>query len=291
MKKIVFILALFFITVNSSAGDNDAFRKKEIEFIRGLYEGGRYFDCIAETEKLQLYGKTPAKEYFIYANYFLAGQYETVINNYAVDLSSDEMQFHSLLLLSGSFMKRGMYHESYKILKEQEYSSLSDKYLFTMFLRRVEPLILSGEMDLIDSEIFDSQIFLEDTYNFTKLRDELQLYSKEGLKSPTYAALMSAVIPGLGQCYAGYPVEGLISLLSVAAAAAGGVYMKEQEKKSISYTLFFFSGLFYAGNIYGAYNSAETANSEVLRGRYNSIVSQYGPYNPDDYIDIERVFN
>lgn len=291
MKKIVFILSLFFITVNSSAEDNDAFRKKEIEFIRALYEGGRYFDCIAETEKFQLYGKTPAKEYFIYANYFLAGQYETVINNYAVDLSSDEMQFNSLLLLSGSFMKRGMYHESYKILKEHEYSPLPEKYLFTMFLRRVEPLILSGEMDLIDSEISGSQIFLEDTYNFTKLRDELQLYSKDGLKSPTYAALMSAVIPGLGQCYAGYPVEGLISLLSVAAAAAGGVYMKEQEKKSISYTLFFFSGLFYAGNIYGAYNSAETANSEVLRGRYNSIVSQYGQYNPDDYIDIERVFN
>lgn len=291
MKKIFIIITLFFLSVHSSAEDNDAFMAKEIKFIRALYEGGRYFDCIAETEKLQLYAKTPAKEYFIYTNYFLAGQYETVINNYAIDLSSDEMQFQSLLLLSGSFMKKGMYHESYKILKEQEYSSLSDKYLFTMFLRRVEPLLMSGEMDIIEREISHSKIFLEDTYNFAKLRDELQLYSKDGLKSPTYAALMSAVIPGLGQCYAGYPVEGLISLLSVAAASAGGVYMKEQDKKSISYTLFFFSGLFYAGNIYGAYNSAETANSGVLRSRYNSIISQYGPYKPDEYIDIERVFN
>jgi TM2 domain-containing membrane protein YozV len=102
---------------------------------------------------------------------------------------------------------------------------------------------------------------------------------------------MSAVIPGLGQCYSGYPVEGLISLLSVAATAAGGVYMKEKGNKSASYTLFFFSGLFYAGNIYGAYNSAESANSEVLRSRHRSIVAQHGSYNPADYIDFERVFN
>ena len=67
--------------------------------------------------------------------------------------------------------------------------------------------------------------------------------------------------------------------------------MKENGKKSISYTMFFFSGLFYAGNIYGAYNSAEAGNNEVLRSRQMSIESQYGRYNPGDYIDIERVFN
>lgn len=291
MKKFCFMLILLFIAVNSSADDDDTFREKEIKFIRELYEGRRYFDCIAETEKFQFREKTPAKEYFIYSNYYLAGQYATVINNYAEDLSSDEMQFQSLLLLSGSFLKKGMYHESYKILKSREYGALPDKYVFTMFLRRIEPLVLSGETEMIDTEITDSKIFLEDTYNFTKLRDELQLYKKDGLKSPTYAAMMSAVVPGLGQCYAGYPAEGLISLLSVAATAAGGVYMKENGRKNISYTLFFFSGLFYGGNIYGAYNSAETGNEAVMRSRHNSIISQYGSYNPGDYIDIERVFN
>ena len=291
MNKIYLMIMLLFIAVNSPADDNGSFREKEIKFIRQLYEGGRYFDCIAATEKLRMYGETPVEEYFIYTNYYLAGQYETVINNYTEDLSSDEMQFQSVLLLSGSFLKKGMYHESYKILKNQEYGSIPDKYMFTMFLRRVEPLILSGEMEMLDKEIADSGIFLEDTYNFTKLREDLQLYKNDGLKSPTYAALMSAVVPGLGQCYAGYTVEGLISLLSVAATAAGGVYMKESGRKSISYTLFFFSGLFYAGNIYGAYNSADAGNNAVLHNRYNGIVSQYGSYNPGDYIDIERVFN
>ena len=291
MKNIICILLLIFIAVNLSADDTDNFRNREIRFIRELYEGGRYFDCIAETEKLQVQGKSPAMEYFINTNYFLAGQYATVISNYKEDLSSDDMQFQSLLLLSGSFLNMGMYNESYKILKNCEYGKLPDKYIFTMLLRRVEPLILSGGSDDIDREIEGSGIFLEDSYNFTKLRDELHQYRDDGLKSPAYSAVMSAVVPGLGQCYSGYPVEGIISLLSVAATAAGGVYMKEKGNKSVSYTLFFFSGLFYAGNIYGAYNSADMANSEVLRSRHKSIVSQYGQYNPAEYIDFERVFN
>jgi len=102
---------------------------------------------------------------------------------------------------------------------------------------------------------------------------------------------MSAFAPGLGQCYSGYPGEGLISILSVAAAAAGGVYMKNRDRKGFSYTMFFFSGVFYTGNIYGAYNSAEKYNNDQLRSRHENVMSKYGSYNPADYIDIESVFN
>jgi len=291
MKKFICIPIFLFVAIHLSADDSDSFRKKEIKFISELYKGGRYFDCIAETEKLQMNEKKPVVEFFIYLNYYLAGQYSTVINNYTADYSSTEMQYNSLFLLSGSYLKKGMYSESYEILKGLKYGELPGKYNFSMFLRRVEPLILSGEMEKINEEIAASGIFLEDTYNFIKLREELQLYSKDGSKSPTYAAVMSSIVPGLGQCYAGYPGEGIISLLSVAATVAGGLYMKDNGRKSFAYTLFFFSGLFYGGNIYGAYNSAEAGNLEIRRNRYRNITSQYGSYNPDDYIDIERVFN
>jgi TM2 domain-containing membrane protein YozV len=180
--------------------------------------------------------------------------------------------------------------ESYEILKNTGYTSLPGKYMFTLFLRRVEPLVLSGETSIIDEEILKSKIFLEDSYNFTELREELQRYKKDGLKSPGFAGLLSAVVPGLGQCYAGYPGEGIISLLSVAATAAGGLYMKDRGRRGTSYTMFFFSGLFYGGNIYSAYNAAEFRNSELLRSRHNGIVAKYGSYNSGDYIDLESVF-
>jgi TM2 domain-containing membrane protein YozV len=291
MKKIIFILIVLSSAVNLTAEDDHSFRKREIQFIKELYQSGRYFDCISETAKLSLSENKSRIEYFKYTNYYLAGQYSTVLSNYTVDTSSDEMKFSSLLLISGSYFSKGMYYESYGMLRNFEYSEFPDKYRFTMFLRRVEPLILSGDMEKIDKEIGEAGILLEDEYNFTKLREELQQYREDGLKSPGYAALMSAVVPGLGQCYSGYPGEGLISFLSVVATAAGGFYLKDAGHKSSAYTCFFFSGLFYGGNIYGAYNSAGAANNKVLLNRHRSVVSQYGSYNPGDYIDIESVFN
>ncbi len=291
MKKTCFVLIFIAIASASPADDNKTFRKNEIKFIKELYSGGRYFDTIAETVKLYPAEKNPEIEYFIYTNYFLAGQYSTIINNYNVERSSDDLYFQSILLLSGSFLKKSLYPESYAMLRNYEYKKLPQKYLFTMFLRRVEPLILSGEDEKIEREIAESRILLEDNYNYVNLREELQQYKKDGLKSPVSAAIMSAVFPGLGQCYAGYPAQGLISLLSVAVTAAGGIYMRDNGRKGFSYTMFFFSGLFYGGNIYGAYNSAASGNNEVIEKRHKSIISQYGVYNPGGYIDMERVFN
>ena len=102
---------------------------------------------------------------------------------------------------------------------------------------------------------------------------------------------MSAVVPGLGQLYSGYPCEGLISLASVAMTALGGVYMRNEGMSGYSYTLFFFSGLFHAGNIYGAWNSAERSNRELIDDEYRLIESRYGEYNPEECIDIERLLN
>jgi len=291
MKKSVLLISILAVSINVFAGDEEGFRKKEINFIRELYKSGRYFDCIAETGKLQQSVNNPSIEYFKYSNYYLAGQYTTVLHNYSEDHSSENMLFASSLLIAESYFKKGLYAESYETLTGLDFNKIPDKYKFTLFLRRVEPLVLSGLPEKINNEIASSEIILKDNYNFIKLREELQQYNNDGLKSSGFAALMSAVVPGLGQCYAGYPGEGIISLLAVASTAAGGIYMKEHGRKSFSYSLLFFSGLFYGGNIYGAYNSAETANEKVLLMRYKKINSKYGSYKPGEYIDFERVFN
>jgi len=111
------------------------------------------------------------------------------------------------------------------------------------------------------------------------------------MNSPVCAALMSSILPGLGQVHSGYPLEGLISFLSVAITTAGGFYMKGGGQKSISNTMFFFTGLFYGGNIYGAYNIAEKGNLEILKSRQKSLTSRYGEYSPGAYISFESVFN
>jgi hypothetical protein len=280
-----------FISINLFADKNDNFNKNEIRFIKELYLRDRFFDCIAEIGKIQFSEKNPKFEYFKYINYYLAEQYSTVIFNYSVDRSSDELRYNSLFLLSSSYFKKGMYNESYELLKDIEYNELPIRLVFPMFLRRVESLTLAGDIPNIKNEIHKSEQLLSDDLNFTKLREELELYNKSGLKSSTCSGLMSAIIPGSGQIYSGYYLNGIISFLSVAVSAAGGLYMYDKGHKGISYTLFFFSGLFYGGNIFSAYNSAERRNYKTLQDGYNSISSQYVQYNPREYIDIERVFN
>ena len=289
MKQFLFFAALL-LSIPQLSADEESFRQNEIDFIRELFQKNRYFDCIAESRKLQNELNKTKVDYFIYSNYYLAGQYASVILNYSPELSVDEIKFPSILLVSYSYLKTGFYNESYELLKNVNYNELPQKHIFTMFLRRVEPLLLSGEMEKIQKEITSSELFLKDSYNFMKLREELQLYAKDGLKSPTYAAMMSALIPGLGQCYSGYPGEGLISLLAVAAAAGGGFYMKDRGQKGLSNTLFFFSGLFYTGNIYGGYKSAEFKNNETLLNRHKNITEKYGSYNPGEYIDMKSIF-
>ncbi|MCL2156118.1 MAG: hypothetical protein FWH53_10675 [Leptospirales bacterium] len=287
----LFIFIFLFISINLFADKNDNFNKKEIKFIKDLYHSERYFDCIAEIGKLQFSEMTPSLEYFKYINYYLAEQYSTIIFNYRVDPSSNEMHYNSLFLISGSYFKKDMYQESYEVLKNIEYNELPKELIFTMFLRRIEPLTLLGDRDNINNEIYKSDLLIRDDLNFIKLREELELYNKESLKSSTCSALMSAIIPGSGQVYSGYYIDGIISFLSVAASAACGLYMYDKGHKGISYTLFFFSGLFYGGNIFSAYNAAEKRNNKILQDRYGNISSQYVQYNPKDYIDIERVFN
>jgi hypothetical protein len=289
MKRIVFAGVIFFSAVQIAAEDS-SFTGKELNFIRQLFKKNRYFDCIAESRKLQNNDNKAGVEYFVYSNYFLAGQYSSVIFNYFPESFAAELKFPSTLLLSQSYLKAGFYNESYELLKKIDYGMFPEKYYFTMFLRRVEPLLLSGDADKINREISDSQLFLKDSYDFMKLRQELELYAKEGLKSPSCAAIMSALLPGLGQCYSGYPGEGFVSLLAVAGAAGAGLYMKDRGQKGLSCTFFFFSGLFYTGNIYGAYKSAEYKNNEILLKRHKSITGKYGSYNPGEYIDMESIF-
>lgn len=291
MKK-AFLLIILTISVQGLfAADSETFRSKERRFILELYRNKRYFDTIAEARRLQNNGNRTDVEYFIYTNYFLASQHATVLNSYKPDRSTKDAEFRSLLLISGSYFKTGLYSDSYTALKELQYSELSDRYRFPMFLRRVEPLIFADDPDRIDREISAAEIFLKDNYNFQQLRQELNSYKSDGLKSPSGAAVMSALLPGLGQIYSGRPADGLISLLTVAATAAGGYYIRRTDYHGYSYPLFFFSALFYGGNIYGAYNSAVEANSGTLRGRFNRIDKRYGAYDPAVYIDLRRLFD
>jgi hypothetical protein len=230
----------------------------------------------------------PELDYFIYMNYYLAGQYRTVIDRY--DYTQSVLGVCAGSLVSMSYLKLGMYDESYTALTHYSYSGEGKKDM-ELFRRRMEPLLLSGDMPGLEREEFNAEPYLRDDNSFMSLREELSRFRGEGLKSPLKSALFSAVVPGFGQAYSGYYSEGVISLASVALTAFGGLYMRDRGRDGYSYTLFFFSGLFHAGNIYGAWNSAERRNRSIINGEYSLINRRYGDYNPESCINIEKVLH
>lgn len=289
MKKfIAALIPLFFCSLPLSGADDVDFIAVEKKFIRSLYSEKRYFESIAEARRLQAVVQSPELDYFIYMNYYLAGQYRTVAERY--DYMASHLGIGAGSLVSESYLKLGMYGESYRALSAYTYSGDSKKDM-ELFLRRTAPLILSGDVEGLEREELSAQSCLRDDYNFISLREELSRFRGEGLKSPLKAALLSAAVPGLGQVYTGYIGEGIISLASVAATALGGVYLHNRGRDGYSCALFFFSGLFYAGNIYGAWNSAERRNRAIVRDEQRLINSRYGEYNPESCIDVERLLH
>lgn len=289
MKK--FICAVSAVLICSSgllSADNENYHAMQKKFIRSLYNEKRYFDSIAEARRLQFEDKSPELDYFIHMNYYLAEQYRTVTARY--DYTGSPLGICAGSLVSMSYLKLGMYDESYRALSVYTYSGEKGRDM-DLLMRRLSPLILSGDMPAIEKEELSAEPFLRDDYSFITLREELSRFRGSGLKSLAKGGLLSAMVPGLGQAYSGYYSDALISFASVAVTALGGLYTRDRGMEGYSCTLFFFSGLFYAGNIYGAWNSAERRNSNIVSDEYTLINRRYGEYDPEECIDIERILH
>ena len=103
------------------------------------------------------------------------------------------------------------------------------------------------------------RLLSEDTtlikYGFSKCVDEI--YNARW-KSPLLAGVLSAIIPGSGKMYAGYPKDGLVSLMTV--LLTGGLALYGYQKYGLNSTLFWISGgfcaSFYLADIYGSVKAA-----------------------------------
>ena len=288
-SKLITLFLMLSLPVH--AAGRDAFENTQKKFITELFQSKDYFNTIAEARRLQYYTQDPQIEYFIYTCYYLAGQYNMVIREYkpgeslGIDFPAPE------LLVSQSYLAIGDYSSSYNSMGMPAYEGLDKKNSFTLFLRRVEPLLLSGDFNPLDSELLAASHVIGDYPDFIQLKSDLESFRENLDIHPAAGAVMSAVIPGLGQLWSGRIIDALLSLASVALPAAGGIYMKDHDRNGTAYTLFFFTGVFYAGNVYGGYNSVMLENRERRIENHAHIIKKYGEYDPAVYIKFGRVFN
>jgi TM2 domain-containing membrane protein YozV len=97
---------------------------------------------------------------------------------------------------------------------------------------------------------------------------ELSSLAREGSgfprKSPVFAGILSAVIPGSGKIYAGRFMDGLISLVTVGIFGGMAVYsFCDEGIGSVRGWIYAgVGGIFYLGDIYGSVTAAQLYNRE-----------------------------
>lgn len=94
-------------------------------------------------------------------------------------------------------------------------------------------------------------------------------------RSPVLAGVLSALLPGSGHVYAGAYKDGFLAFLVNGALIVASYEAFDKEVYGAGGLTAFLSLTFYAGNIYGAVNSAHHANQERLAALLRASQSQY----------------
>jgi hypothetical protein len=290
MRKCRYSVLIIFLSVRMLLGAEPGvgFISLQKKFIRDLFREKRYHDVIAETRRLRFMEPVTHNandyDFFIYINYFLGGQYHTVVRGLANDPGAVNFQWR--VLLSQSYLKIGMPVHALVALRNVPYSAIGVESRFPLLLRRAEAYLESRKYDRLLQEIKSAERFAEDSKRVSLLYDSVERHRDLPFKSVPLAVALSALIPGAGQVYTGKYLHGVLSFIGVLATAGGAWYFYKRNK-DLSMTFMFFSGVFYIGNIYGAYNASSSVNEEIHRRFVGDVKKKFIP----PYDAVEEVRN
>lgn len=155
-------------------------------------------------------------------------------------------------------IKEGKFGEVEKILAERKRRGETEARLKQMVFIA---LILSGKWR--KAEEF-SPVLPQVPYS-AFLKTEFKKRKKLGWKSPTKAALLSAVLPGTGKIYAGRWKDGLYSMIVIGLSGWQAYSGFKNGSRTKGYIFAGLTAFFYAGNIYGSAVAARIYNMEMDR--------------------------
>jgi len=211
---------------------------------RSYLYGSDYENAISEFQNLYNLssGNLPARkiQYAYSKSLFMASRYKQaafVAKNNMPDLT---------------ISKRQAYDISWCYLKDKNIKSALQIY-----------------QELAETEKSDDRIF--------NIRDAIVHLESLPEKRPCIAGVMSAILPGSGQIYAGRWRDGLISFLInglFISAIAGAIDKDHDETAAI---LGFLELGFYSANIYNSLNDAHKYNQSIWKNELLNLETQFGP--------------
>jgi len=239
--------------------------KNRLAFGNYLFSEGDYFRAIEEFKPILENKWNDTLQFKIATSYLRMNKFYLAISefqklepNSPLFIESRIEQFRTLFLL-----------ENYSILNEQISMVLPNKLFNNTKLQQLKncTLLLSNS-ELPNETEFSSIFNNEDNGKI------LQFYKwKENppYKNPTKAAILSAILPGLGKIYTNEVGDGITSfvLTGLFSYLAINKFSYNQQTSALIYTAL--ATFFYSGNIYGSYASAQNYNAGIRFNFENEV--------------------
>jgi len=246
-------------------------REKILAFADHLFETGEFYRAITEYSRfLFFFPEDPLVKVvrlkIAYA-YQKGEQWEDALRRFE-ELSRDyadqeigrEAYFQSAetLRLEKSYNKAvSRYQEFISAFPEDE---RSDQAFFKIGCIRLELHEWQGSAEAFSKVKSDSRLFADAAH----LRQEAERLSSLPLKKPALAGVLSAILPGAGQAYAGRYRDGLSAFAVNGGFIWGAVEAFSHDQNGLGAILLVMESGWYAGNIYSAVNSTRKFNSREI---------------------------
>lgn len=216
-----------------------------------------YLRAITEYRIVLEKTKNDTLRYKIGLGYFKMGQYNQAEENYSILFNKSELAEEAKLEYYRTLFFKGNYSEFRNKFDQKD----NFPQLYSLQLKK-----LGAYSQLMDDSVLPGKEELLIKFSNSESENVEKFYSWKKdppYKSPTKAAIMSAIIPGLGKVYAdeigdgitGFLLTGLFTYLAV------DKFQKDQTTSAWLFTAI--AAFFYGGNVYGSAAAVQNYNASI----------------------------
>ena len=282
----VILSFLFFLIIPAISSSSEQTNDEKTEasrlfnFAYQLLQEGDYYRAITEYKRFISYypqaPEIPDASIGIANAYYKAEKYDDAIESYRDFLAKypENKNFDEAVLnLADSFIKTKRTDSAIILLDEIEEkmpgSSLAEKLKILLG----KNMLKEGRFDDAEKELGKVKEKSGEKEEAEVLLESLKQMKGLELKSPLLAGLMSSVLPGAGQVYAGRKKDAIFSFLLNGLFTWGAVESFNRDIYVAGAILSFFEFGWYTGNIYNAVSDTHKYNRKIQDDFLNNNLS------------------
>ncbi len=281
-RRVAGVLCIWVLVVSGRAAGADDL-PGPYRFARSLMENGHWEQAIEEFRRFCFFhpedALVPKASLAIGVCYEQAGRlsdaietYRRVAETYPETPAGREADYG----VGAAFYRAGRFEEARRALDEFVSERPEDPWRWKARYRGAWAC-LKDHAFVIARDEFTSLASQENPYRSPALgmAEGIEEIKDLPYRSPAVAGLLSGFFPGSGHLYTGAVKDGLLAFIVNGALIAGSVEAWTQEVYGVAALVSIAALTFYAGNVYGAVNSAHLANQERLDAHLRGYAASY----------------